>query len=172
MLALFDISDRCREIPCTRSPLPTPPARRGVRRHPRSSHIFNTKVRHGFEENAVPEHRLVGRFDAVQGIRRPSVVGDQEACVQRHEDSSEYTRRAVDAIEMLNCSYSPDRRASRTPLLHMDGRFDFGLARYIQENVGLKARIRRRGPTGHPSENVLRPLYELSEGNSYLLLFF
>lgn len=40
-------------------------------------------------------------------------------------------------------------------LLNMDGRFDFSIAGYIQENVGLEAGIRRGRTSSYPSQNIL-----------------
>lgn len=37
----------------------------------------------------------------------------------------------------------------------MDGRFDSRIARHLQEDVGLEARVRRGRPAGDSSENVL-----------------
>lgn len=75
-------------FPCTRSALQARSHRRGVRRHPRSSHVLDSKVRHGPKKNVVPKHCFVRRLDTLQGLRWPLAPGDQEKCGKGHENSS------------------------------------------------------------------------------------
>lgn len=48
-----------------------------------------------------------------------------------------------------------DRRAAGTSVLHMDGRIDFSLARYFQEDVDLEAGIRGGGTESRAQKDFL-----------------
>lgn len=60
---------------------------------------------------------------------------------------------------LLDCSL--DFCSTRTIVFNMDRRFDFGVIGYIQKNVGIETRIRRRRAKSCPQEDFLKCLKQL-----------
>lgn len=61
----FSITDRSGSLPSARGTVPARPSRRRMRRHSRSAHLLNTKVRFGLTENSVSKYCALWRIDIV-----------------------------------------------------------------------------------------------------------